>query len=287
MIARVAAHRGHGIADRAGSALGVKRFDYRGDGRVEVRTLVGADLGEIRVEDRDSIANHRHVAADDQAGVFCSGIRSALRECRERAVDHVPRGGGDRTVTHSRQIAFLRRELAADRDTREAGEMRIDDGGTAGAADRVANRVDSEISRLGCGADFVRIAAHREAQLKAVGMNRLELLQAAARDVGGVVQARDPMLGRRTIDLIAREVLVARENPRRFAGERLEFRDRSHQMPANRARERNVGPPFDIRLTCIGWPLPQLGIAISCRSLPTASTFVKKLFESAITLPER
>ena len=107
--ARVAAHRGRGIADRAGSALGVKRFDDRGDGRVEVRAFVGADLGEIRVEDRDSIANHRHVAADDQAGVFCSGIRSALRECGERAVEHVPRGGGDRAVTHSRQIAFLRR----------------------------------------------------------------------------------------------------------------------------------------------------------------------------------
>ena len=91
--------------------------------------------------------------------------------------------------------------------------MRIDDGGTAGAADRVANRVGGEISRLGCGADFVRIAAHREAHLKAVGMNRLELLEAAARNVGGVVQARDPMLGRRTIDLIAREVLArARES---------------------------------------------------------------------------
>jgi hypothetical protein len=57
--------------------------------------------------------------------------------------------------------------------------------------------------------------------------------------------------------------------------------------PPKRARERKVGPPLDMRFTCIGCPLPQFGIAISRRSLPTASTSVKKRFESAITLPER
>ena len=165
--------------------------------------------------------------------------------------------------------------------------MRIDDGGAACAADRVAHRVGGEISGFERGADFVRIAAHRDAQLESVGMQRLEFLEAAAGNVRSVGQARDSMLRRRAINLVAREVLLARENPRRLAREGLEFGERAHQLPARRARERSVGPPLDIRLTCIGWPLPQLGIAISRRSLPTASTLVKKLFESAITLPER
>ena len=165
--------------------------------------------------------------------------------------------------------------------------MRIDDGGAACAAERVADGVGGEIAGFGCGADFVRIAAHRDPQLESVGMKRLELLEAAAGNVGGVVEAGDSMLGAGAINLVAREVLLARENPRRFAGEGLEVGERAHQLPASRARERSVGPPLDIRLTCIGWPLPQLGIAMSRRSLPTASTLVKKRFESAITLPER
>ena len=136
-------------------------------------------------------------------------------------------------------------------------------------------------------ADFVRIAAHRHPQLESVGMKRLELLEAAARNVGGAVEARDSVLRARTVNFVAREVLLAPENPRRLSREGLEFSEWAHQLPASRARERSVGPPLDIRFTCIGWPLPQLGIAISCKSLPTASTLVKKLFESAITLPER
>src|SRR5262249_61585271 len=84
-----------------------------------------------------------------------------------------------------------------------------------------------------------------------------------------------------------RQTLTARKLFGRRANESLEFGQRQHHPPPSRARERRVGPPFDIRLTCIGWPLPQLGIAIKRRSLPTASTLVKKLFESAIMLPER
>ncbi len=165
--------------------------------------------------------------------------------------------------------------------------MRIDDSRTSCAAERVADGVAGEIAGFGCGADFMRIAAHCDAQLESVGMKRLELLEAAAGNVGSISQARDSMLRGGAVNLVAREVFLARENPRRFAREGLEFRERSHQLPASRARERSVGPPLDIRLTCIGWPLPQLGIAMSRRSLPTASTFVKKLFESAITLPDR
>src|SRR5271154_6697795 len=165
--------------------------------------------------------------------------------------------------------------------------MRIDDGGTARAADRVAHRIGGEVAGLERGADFMRIAAHRDAQLESVGMQRLELLEAAARDVRGIAEPRDSIFGRGAVDLVARKVLLARKNPRRFAREGLELGARAHQLPASRARDRSVGPPLDIRLICIGWPLPQLGIAISRRSLPTASTLVKKLFESAITLPDR
>src|ERR1019366_1086740 len=118
-------------------------------------------------------------------------------------------------------------------------------------------------------------------------MKRLELLEAAARNVRGVVEAGDSMLGAGAINLVAREVLLARENPRCFAGEGLEVGKRAHQLPASRARERIVGPPLEIRLTCIGFPWPRLVIAMSGRWLPTASTLVKKLFESAIKLPER
>ena len=286
--AGVTTHRGRGIAERGGGALGVERFDYRRDGRVEVRALVDANFSEIRVEDRDSIANHRHITADDQARVFSARITGPLRECSERAVEHVPRGGRDRTVPNSRQVALFRWcRLASERDGRKAGEMRIDDGGAARTAERVANRVGREITGFGCGADFVRVTAHRDPQLEAVGMQRLEFLEAAARNVRSVCQAGNSMLRDSAVNLVAREVALARKNPRRFASERFEFRERSHQLPARRARERSVGPPLDIRLTCIGWPLPQLGIAIRRRSLPTASTLLKKLFESAITLPER
>ena len=48
-----------------------------------------------------------------------------------------------------------------------------------------------------------------------------------------------------------------------------------HHTPVRRARERIVGPPLDIRFVCIGWPLPQFGIANRRKSLPTASTFRK------------
>ena len=37
-----------------------------------MRALVGSDFSEIRIEDRDSIANHGYVAANDEAGVFNS-----------------------------------------------------------------------------------------------------------------------------------------------------------------------------------------------------------------------
>lgn len=165
--------------------------------------------------------------------------------------------------------------------------MRIDDGRAARTAERVANGVGGEVSRFEGGADFVRIAAHRDAQLESIGIERLELFEAAARNVRGIVEAGDPMLCGGTINLVARKVLLTREYPRRLAGEGFQVGERAHQLPARRARERSVGPPLDIRLICIGWPLPQVGIAISRRSLPTASTLVKKLFESAITLPER
>ena len=97
--------------------------------------------------------------------------------------------------------------------------MRIDDGRAACAADRVADRVGGEISRFGRGADFVRVAAHRDSQLESVGMKRLELLQAAAGNVGSVRQARDSMLRGGAINLVAREIFLARKNPRRFARE--------------------------------------------------------------------
>ncbi len=46
-------------------------------------------------------------------------------------------------------------------------------------------------------------------------------------------------------------------------------------LPVRRARLRIVGPPLPMRLVCIGWPLPQLGMAKRRKSLPTASTFMK------------
>src|SRR6202043_2158023 len=110
--------------------------------------------------------------------------------------------------------------------------------------------------------DLVRVAAHCDSQLESVGMKRLELLKAAARNVRSIGQARDSMLRGGTVNFVAREIFLARENPRRFARERPECCERLHQLPARRARERSVGPPLDIRFTCIGWPLPQFGIAI-------------------------
>ena len=97
--------------------------------------------------------------------------------------------------------------------------MRIDDGGAACAAERVADRVGGEIAGFGCRADFVRIATHRDPQLESVGMKRLELLEAAARNVRSVGQARDSMLRGGAVNLVAREIVLARENPRRFARE--------------------------------------------------------------------
>src|ERR1019366_4820064 len=105
-----AAHRSGAIAERTGSTLGVERFDYRRDGGVEMRALVGPDFSEseIRIEDRDSIANHGYVATDDQTGVLDSRRAKAivggpLRECSQSAVQHVPRGSSARAVPHSRQ----------------------------------------------------------------------------------------------------------------------------------------------------------------------------------------
>ena len=49
----------------------------------------------------------------------------------------------------------------------------------------------------------------------------------------------------------------------------------TYPVPVRRARERMVGPPLDMRLVCMGWPLPQLGMANRRKSLPTASTFMK------------
>ena len=130
--------------------------------------------------------------------------------------------------------------------------MRIDDGGAASAAERRAYGAGGEIACFGCGTDFVRVATHRDAQLESVGVQRLEFLEAAARNVRSIVEAGDSVLHRGAVNFVAREVLLVRENARRFARERLEVGERAHQLPASRARERSVGPPLDIRLTCIG-----------------------------------
>ncbi len=65
----------------------------------------------------------------------------------------------------------------------------------------------------------MRVAAHRDSQLESVGMKRLELLETAARNVGSVGEARDTMLRGGAVNLVARDVFLARKNPRRFARE--------------------------------------------------------------------
>ena len=57
--------------------------------------------------------------------------------------------------------------------------------------------------------------------------------------------------------------------------------------PVTRATLRMVGPPLPMRLACMGWPLPQLGMGKSWKSLPTASTRMKKSRLSDITPPSR
>ena len=81
------------------------------------------------------------------------------------------------------------------------------------------------------------------------------------------------------------EAAIARAEKHNAKLNAIVFRDYDRALAV--ARERKVGPPLDMRFTCIGCPLPQFGIAISRRSLPAASISVKKRFESAITLPER
>jgi hypothetical protein len=61
--------------------------------------------------------------------------------------------------------------------------MRIDDGGAARASERSANGIGGKIAAFECSANLVRIMAHRNPQLKSVGVQRLELLETAAWNV--------------------------------------------------------------------------------------------------------
>ena len=74
------------------------------------------------------------------------------------------------------------------------------------------NRILAEIAGLVCGADFVRIALRDDANLESVGGMRFEFLDAAARNIGSVVQPRDAVVAARAINLERGDVLVARDD---------------------------------------------------------------------------
>ena len=66
---------------------------------------------------------------------------------------------------------------------------------------------------------------------------------------------------RATLDPLPLPLSRTRERGDRQVGVRA--RDATPYTPVSRARERIVGPPLLIRFVCIGWPLPQFGIAYS------------------------
>src|SRR5579864_2151984 len=165
--------------------------------------------------------------------------------------------------------------------------MRIHQRRAARASECCSERLEAQISGLGRDADLPRVAAHHDSKREAVGHVRLQFLDAARGDVRRVRETRHTMLGGGAIDFEFRQVAFARQHCTRLADEVFQLQCRAHRSfypPPSRARERMVGPPLDMRLTCIGCPFPQLGIAISRRSLPTASTCMKKSLESAMTL---
>src|SRR5512140_318647 len=88
---------------------------------------------------------------------------------------------------------------------------------------RRANGVEAEIAGFGGRPRLMRIAAHHHADSKAVGVERLEFLKPARRDVGGKIQSRDPMLTGRAIDLEGAEVAVACQQRSSFAHELTEI----------------------------------------------------------------
>ncbi len=59
-------------------------------------------------------------------------------------------------------------------------------GGAPRARKRRAQCRDTKVAGLVRGPNFVRVAAHHDSQLEAVGVQGLQLLDAAARDVGGM-----------------------------------------------------------------------------------------------------
>ena len=100
------------------------------------------------------------------------------------------------------------------------------------------------------------------------------LLDAVAGNLRRKVQPTGEVAGAGGEDLCFLHILDARDLLERSLNRCLEGGKRNH-TPVSRARLRMVGAPFPSRLVCMGWPFPQLGIGLSRKSRPTASTFIR------------
>src|SRR5437763_170030 len=100
------------------------------------------------------------------------------------------------------------------------------------------------------------------------------LFDAVAGNLRRKVQPTGEVAGAGGEDLCFLHILDARDLLERSLNRCLEGGKRNH-TPVSRARLRMVGAPFPSRLVCMGWPFPQLGIGLSRKSRPTASTFIR------------
>ena len=108
-------------------------------------------------------------------------------------------------------------------------EMRIDDQRSPCARERLAHRFQAEVARGRGIAGLMRVTSHHDSDRETVGVKRLEFLEAARRNVRGVIDPGDAMLACRAIDLERRQILLARDQRRRVSRETLQFIERAHQ----------------------------------------------------------
>src|ERR1019366_10422444 len=123
-------------------------FDKSRDRGAEMRALVGADIREVRIRDRDPIAKHAHVAAHHQSGMRDLPLpRLFPRESSNRATQYGPRRIDQVGIRCAREIALLRlRSGKLSRLRRKAGKMWIDDSRAMRPREHHPNRLGTEVS---------------------------------------------------------------------------------------------------------------------------------------------
>jgi hypothetical protein len=146
------------------------------------------------------------------------------RECSKRAAQYRPRRFDEARIRCASEVALL--QLPRRKPVRlgwKSGKMRIDDRRAMRPREHRSNRIGAEVARLVGGSDFMRVALADYADLKTLGRVRLQLLDATARNVGGVVQPRNAVVAARAINLEGGNLFIARDDHRGLARKGLEL----------------------------------------------------------------